>query len=336
MQFGLLLADAPDEGISPEEWFDSCVLIARTARDSGFDSIMVGQHYLTYPRIYLQPIPLLARLAKEVPGMQLGTGVLLLPFVHPVSAAEELATLDVITGGRFIAGFGLGYRDEEFAAFGLPIETRVRRSEEALQLIQQLWSGEPVTFRGSWFHLEGARCGIRPLQRPRPPVWIGGITDGAVRRAARFGDAWYVNPRADLPTIERQLSLYKETLAGLGKPYPRALPIRRELYICSDRCTAWREAAQRMTARLMVNERWGFSRDLPAASRMQLSFEEYHRGRFVVGDPETCVAVLDEYRSRLGNLHFIFRMSWPGMSREEILDGVRLFGEQVIRYFRPG
>src|SRR3989449_5978852 len=129
--------------------FQEPVEQSRLARAVGFPRVWASQHYLSDPFTYFQPIPTLARVAAEAPGMTLGTGCLLLPLHHPVEIAEQLATLDVITAGRFVFGVGLGYRDVENEAMGLNPKERVGRPGEGLEGIERLWNGEPRTHPGT-------------------------------------------------------------------------------------------------------------------------------------------------------------------------------------------
>jgi len=133
----------------------------RLARAVGFSSVWASQHYLADPFTYFQPIPTLARLAADARGMTLGTGVLLLPLHHPVEIAEQLATLDVITDGHLIFGVGLGYRNVENVAMGHDPKERVGRLIESLEIVERLWSGEPVAYEGRYFSLCGARILMR-------------------------------------------------------------------------------------------------------------------------------------------------------------------------------
>jgi len=158
----------------------------RLARAVGFSSVWASQHYLSDPFTYFQPIPTLARIAAEARGMILGTGVLLLPLHHPVEIAEQLATLDVIADGRLIFGVGLGYRDVENQALGQDPRDRVARLVEGLEAVERLWSGEPVDYDGRHFKLRSARISMRPMQSPRPPIWLAANSDAGVRRAARL------------------------------------------------------------------------------------------------------------------------------------------------------
>jgi alkanesulfonate monooxygenase SsuD/methylene tetrahydromethanopterin reductase-like flavin-dependent oxidoreductase (luciferase family) len=111
----------------------------------------------------------------------------ILPLQHPLSLAEDVATLDVLSGGRVQMGVALGYRDEENEAFGYDPHRRVSRFEESLEIIERLWTGEPVTFSGQHFQMKDVRISCRPAQRPRPMIGIGASAEKGIRRAARLG-----------------------------------------------------------------------------------------------------------------------------------------------------
>ena len=144
MKFGLGLSVQHPPGDSQARRFEEHLEQVRLAESVGFDSVWASQHYLSAPFTYFQPLPVLGRVSAEAGRMTLGTGVLLLPLHHPLEIAEQIATLDVICGGRFIFGVGLGYRDAENEAVGQDPQERVGRLVEGLEVIERLWSGEPV------------------------------------------------------------------------------------------------------------------------------------------------------------------------------------------------
>ena len=164
----------------------------------------------------MQPLPVLARVAAEIGEMTLGTGIMLLALQHPVDVAESLATLDVICGGRLVFGVGLGYRDVEFDAFGIPRGRRLSRFLEALDVVRLLWTEDSVTFHGEHFHLEDVGLTMKPRQKPRPPIVVAASNDKMVRRVARIGDAWAIAGHATLATLERLL-----LAAGFAEVRPR-------------------------------------------------------------------------------------------------------------------
>src|SRR5437667_6413578 len=148
-----------------------------------------------------QQFPFLCRMMAETPNMRLNFGLILLSLHKPLDIAEQIATVDVMSGGKVIFGVALGYREVEFLAFGTTQRERVRRFEENLEAIKRLWTEDAVDMVGSHFTLQGASPPTKPLQKPHPPIWVGANADPAIRRAARLGDCWYVNPRNPIDTI---------------------------------------------------------------------------------------------------------------------------------------
>jgi alkanesulfonate monooxygenase SsuD/methylene tetrahydromethanopterin reductase-like flavin-dependent oxidoreductase (luciferase family) len=152
MRFGIILDGGNRPGQSREEAFLERLETARQAKRHGFHSLWVGQGYLNNG---WHATALLARVTAEVPGMELGM-VALLPLQHPVELAEQIATLDVMCGGRFVLAVALGWRDVQFRAFGVPQSQRLSRFQEVLAIMQQLWTQECITYRGRYFQLEEA------------------------------------------------------------------------------------------------------------------------------------------------------------------------------------
>lgn len=330
MKFGLALAVQHRPGDDQGARFAEHLEQVRLARSAGFASVWASQHYLAEPFTYFQPVPTLARLAGEAPGIALGTGVILLPLHHPLGVAEDLATLDVISGGRLIAGFGLGYRDEENRAFGQDPRARVSRLTEALTVIERLWTGEPVTHEGQHFRLRDARISMTPAQRPRPPIWLAANTDAGVRRAARLGDAWFMNPHTTLASLERQQALFRETRRALGRPDAAETPLIKECVVAESSDAALAEARPHLEAKYKAYRQWKQDEALPPGETFDLGFEALARDRFIVGDPSRAADELLRYRERLGVTHFVFRVQWPGMAQSAVLRSIRLLGEKVL------
>src|SRR5215212_7772012 len=242
MRFGLLLTNQYPRGDSLLDRFQDAIDQVHLVRDMGFDLLAFGQHFLANEFQMLQPAIAAARLAAESGQMRLGITIYLLPLLNQVAVAEEAATLDVVTGGRFIFGIGLGYREVEDNAFGLDPSRRVARLRSHMTVIKKLWTGEPVDFDAPYCRLQGATMALRPVQRPHPPIWVAANNDKAVERAAELGDTWSINPHATIATIERQCGLYRAALERLGKPFPAELPMMREICVADSREEAYRLA----------------------------------------------------------------------------------------------
>jgi alkanesulfonate monooxygenase SsuD/methylene tetrahydromethanopterin reductase-like flavin-dependent oxidoreductase (luciferase family) len=302
------------------------------SRDAGFDYITTGQHFLASPFEMLQPIPLLARLASETGGMRLVTTVLM-PLHQPVELAELTATLDVITGGRLTISASRGYREVEYENFGVRPEDATGRMLECIECLVGLWSGEPFSYQGRHHRLEGATIGVLPVQRPHPPLWMAANADAGVRRAGRLGLPWNINPHADLPTIERQVALYRATARDSGRNADLPLPIGRELYCGHSREKALEEATGYLGAKYDAYAGWGQDRVLPGRPSFRTSFEELARDRFIVGSPDDCAEQLRRY-TRLGVDSCHLRMNWPGMPASLSRQSLQLFADEVLPSLR--
>ncbi len=181
---------------------DGAARVARAAEAAGFDSLWGGEHVvLPDPRVppsplepedrIIDPVVALAFLAAHTTRIRLGTGIIILPQRNPLVLAKELATLDVLSNGRLIFGVGVGYLEPEFRALGIPYPTRGPVTDDYLAAMRAIWSeGRPV-YRGRHVAFEGVQANPRPVQRPLPPIVIGGHTPAAFRRAVEQGQGWY-------------------------------------------------------------------------------------------------------------------------------------------------
>jgi alkanesulfonate monooxygenase SsuD/methylene tetrahydromethanopterin reductase-like flavin-dependent oxidoreductase (luciferase family) len=298
------------------------------ARELGFTSVWAGQHFLSQPFQMFQSVPLLARVAAAAEGMTIGTGILLLTLLNPVEVAENAATLDAIAAGRFVLGVGFGYRQVENAAFGVA-RGRADLFERKLDVARRLLAGQAVTAAGDGFELTDARLALVP-ERPTP-VWIAANSDRAVRRAARLGDAWLVNPHTRLDELERQMRLYHAERTAAGLPQPHHTPVLKEVCVAPTDDEALAAARPFLKTKYEAYVNWGQSEVLPRTDTLRREFPELSGGgRFVLGSPETCVATLAEHIDRLGADHFICRLHWPGMPQDHVLRSMRLLATEVL------
>lgn len=178
--------------------------VPRQVEDAGFDSLFAGDHLFPTGQ-NPDALALLAGCATLTSRIVLGTSVLLLPLRDPVVVAKQAATIDLLSGGRFVLGVGVGGEfDWEWNAMGVPVSGRGRRLDEYLALVQALWTGEPVDHPGPLRPVRGVKGSPRPAQAPGPPIWVGGRSDAALRRAARH-DGWCayaVSPRRTKASVD--------------------------------------------------------------------------------------------------------------------------------------
>ena len=331
MKIGLFVTNQQYLETDMVKALDEQIAMVHTARDAGWDSLFSGQHYLNEGNNkQLQLVPFLARLMPEAGDMTTGLGILLLNLHNPVYVAETVATLDIIARGNFVFGVGLGYRSVEFDAFNVPRGMRVARFEEYLALVQRLWTEESVTHRSDTCVLDNVRMNIRPVQKPRPPIWFAANNDRAIRRAARLGDNWFINPHATLDTIRRQMALYRDELKSHGKPFPRELPIIKEVFCARDRATAIDMAGPYLFGKYQDYAKWGQDEAMPEDESFDKNFEELTEGRFILGSPEECFEQLRPYWQELGVNHLIFRTQWAGMPVDTAIASMRLISTELL------
>ncbi len=337
MKYGIVMRTQYPQGEDMVRRTEDQMEQARLADKLGFDSLLKSQHLAGYPLQEFQQVPFLARAMAEAPNMRLLTGVMLLSLHKPLDIAEQLATLDVMSGGRLIFGIGLGYREVEFKAFGTTQKERVPRFMENLEAIRRLWTEDEVSMKGSHFELDRVRVSLKPAQKPHPPIWIGANADGAIRRAAALGDSWFINPHQKMETIERQLDVYRRALDDADKPFPAELPLAREVFIAPSREDAMRQCGPFLAEKYKIYHQWGQGKAMPEGDNdLSLALEELHEDRFLLGPADQIAEELIRYRRRLGINYMVINFHWVGMPQELVLEQMQMFGEEVMPKVEQG
>jgi alkanesulfonate monooxygenase SsuD/methylene tetrahydromethanopterin reductase-like flavin-dependent oxidoreductase (luciferase family) len=333
MRFGLAVMNDFPPHVVPADRVAGMREQVQIAAGSGVSSIWVLQHYLgAMPT--LQPLPTLAALAQDAGDMALGTNMFILPLRHPVEVAEEFATLDHLSGGRAIAGFGLGYRENEFAAFGVPLESRVGRFEESIAIIRGLWSGKAVSYAGQYYAVDRELISLVPVQTGGIPIWIGaGPHAAGARRAARLGDAWIVPPHVPLEKLAKLFEIYRAERTEMGLPTSE-LVIRRELVLDED---PQRARAIGMAARGDLSRQYGqYNAPQGGDAYRHLSGDaaaaEVADSSYLFTDPAGAVAALRELEE-IGVTDVILRAQWFGLEQEQVLRTLDLFAREVRPHF---
>jgi alkanesulfonate monooxygenase SsuD/methylene tetrahydromethanopterin reductase-like flavin-dependent oxidoreductase (luciferase family) len=303
------------------------------ADSAGFDAFSMGDHYNIAEFQRLNQVPALARLCAEVKRCAVGTAVMLLGLRHPVAVASELASLDVINNGKSFFAFGLGYREDELNAFNLTKTRRFHCFIEGVEIIKRLWTEDHVTFKGNEFHLKDVTIDPKPLQKPRPPIWLAANADAAVIRAAKISDGWMIGPHSAIDELERQVKLCRNTWAATGKPGNPDIPIIRETFVAKSRSEALAKARpclEQLYRAIYI--KWKQNEAMSDPSELSWAFDRLAQGRFILGSPEECVDQIREYETRLGATYMLPRFDWtPGLPQEEVLLSMRLFGDKVIQ-----
>lgn len=330
MKLGVYLNAQHPADLDAGRCFAETIEHVRLIRKVGFDSIWSGEHHVTDGFHYFPLLPMLQRLAAEAEGLEIGTNIVLLPLHNPIELAEIGAFLDVITGGKFNLGVGLGYRPEEFAMFGVDMKHRVSRFTEGIEIIRRLWTEDRVTHKGRHWQFDGMTIRPQPAQKPHPPIIVAAHIDKAVERAARIADGWAIVPTPRLDEVARHAEIFASARIAAGLSPAQHIVRLYEVSCAADEETALRRAAPFLLTKYAAYASWGLpglsfaKEDAPDVQLRKLA-----ANRFGIGTPEQVVeALMDQHRT--GVTHVTMRMSWPGMKHDDIMAGIELVGSKVL------
>lgn len=319
--------------------------LARIAEEVGFDTATMGHHHFM-PGNLSDPLTFLATVAARTERLRVGTGIFQLPVHHPVRVAEQVATIDQLSGGRIALGVGLGWWALEYEVLGSVFRERGARMEEALRILRLVWQEEETSFDGRFWSFPTLTVHPRPVQRPHPPLWVAGVADAAIDRAARLGDAWLCGPVQSRTRATEMVGTYRDACTRHGTR-PEWI-LRRFAWIAPTRAEVehdvlpayvdgllahWRESAEEDEERALF-ARIDAGEDVPAS--------EIADERLLWGAPDDVVGQIERYRAATGadHVHAAFGAGLPGSAAQASMGGfatiagmIRLFGREVIPAF---
>lgn len=333
--YGLLTCQRhPDERRTDAELYAEALGLAVEAERLGLDSVWTSEHHFVDDRYMSAQLVMLAAIAARTTRIRIGAGLYLLPLYEPLHAAEDAATVDLLSNGRLILGLGLGWRDEEFEALGIARRTRVARLEAGIEVLRQAWTpGALVTGDGEVFRYPSVSATPPPAQPGGPPLWIGALVEAAVRRAGRIGDG-LMGTEADAATFGEQVrwALEEVDRAG-GDPDRFAVSIHRPVF-CWEGPDAWDRAAPYhwyttwKYEDMEVTRSSRIPRPVPA---IPLDRIEALRADLLHGSPEQVAEGIAAYETAAGvPVHFIARSYFPGLDPAVQAETLALLGDRVL------
>lgn len=300
------------------------------AETIGYDDVWLTEHHFCADGHAPSILPLAAAVAATTQRIRIGTGVLLLPLHDAVRVAEDCATIDILSRGRFELGVGIGYRLQEFAGLGRDTRDRATLMDEGLTIIRRLWDGESVDFDGKHYQLQGLRLTPPPLQRPRPPLWVGGFAPAAARRAARLADG-YIGT-ADMAA---QARLFQDEWQRLGRPgRGRLAGGHFWLIVSREPARTFAAVAPHVQYQIEVYNQW--LKDAGQALFPAISGPEDLRslGILNVVTPAEAVDIIGAYAEATGIERYYCWTVPPGYPVARMNEHVALFADEVMPHFR--
>ena len=338
MRFGLMY-----DFRNPEQWRRPFPELYRAMIDQivrveelGYDNVWLTEHHFTEDGYNPSVLTTASAIAARTSRIRIGTFVLLLPFHNAVRVAEDCASVDILSNGRFDLGIGQGYRAEEFTALCIPREERSARLAEGVDLIKRLWTEDAVSFKGKYNQVNGLTISPKPVQKPHIPIWIGARTDKAVQRAARLGHHLHGTLGPD-PAIP-----YVKALREAGRnPADYFIAQLRAVYVAKSADQAWDECGEHLHYMMLNYASWlGEAKDAPGDEatwpiRNARDLRESPIGKaLMIGTPEDCIKKIEAFQKEYACTHFIMATQLAGLDPRNALRSMGLFAKEVMPHFR--
>ena len=313
----------------PARLYEATIAQAVRAEALGWDDVWLSEHHFIEDGYTPSMLPLAAAIATRTKRIRIGTSVLLLPLHDPLRVAEDSATIDIVSNGRFDLGVGAGYRVGEFRGFNIPRRTRDERMAEATEVLRRAFAGERFTFHGKYYRYEDVQLTPAPIQKPMP-LWLGGFLPKAIERAGRLGDG-YISIGPIRPLVDRCL----EAVRASGRD-----PERYEiaggflwLLVARDPERRWQEALPHFLYQLNLYARWfeeaGMKLFSSASNRKDLEAQG-----FLILRPEQAIERIREYVAENLVTRFYGWTVPPGLPPDWSDEHIELMAKQVIPAFR--
>jgi probable F420-dependent oxidoreductase len=335
---GLFTGQVPEgsDRTFAREYRDTLELV-RLAEARGFDAAWVSEHHGSSDGYLPSLLPMLAAMAATTERIELGTGIVLTPFHDPLRLAEDAAVVDQLSNGRLLLGLGIGWREEEFRMFGVPMSERLQRTVETVEVLRRAWSGRRFSFQGRAFRYDRVRVTPPPARRGGPPIYLGGYAEAAVRRAGRLGDGYITDAAIDdvVPAME----LFEEGAREARKD-PRRMPLAllQNVVVARDG-TGWRVAGAGVAHQLGAYAAWDAGSDTPEIDGLELPEpdEEAILAWTAAGTPGEVVDRLRPLVDALADrarLEIVVRLHYPGMTLEQASSMIDTFADEVLPSLR--
>lgn len=343
LRFGLLWSfrNPSFNKVPWEQVYKSQLDLIADSEAMGYDNCWLTEHHFVDDGYSPSLLPIAAAVSQITTRIRIGTFLIILPLHNPIRVAEDTATVDLMSNGRFDLGVGLGYRRKEFTDQGISHTERGGRLQEGVAIIQKLLSGESVTHDGKYYYLNDIQITPPALQKPHTPIWVGAIAPRAIDRAAKMGFQFQSVGPTELN------ALYDESLAANGRdPQEYSIATMRAVYVAQSRAQAWEECAQSLHYLTECYGKW-FSEandkegddkaldGLPTVDEMvKVQSLDFFGEQAIVGTPEDAKEMISDYVKKGRFTDLVMQMALPGLAPNLIRGSMDTFARYVVPAFR--
>lgn len=337
MKFGIgpfSLQSHPENPNSHPEVYRETLEQVQLAERPNFDSAWLSEHHFLPDGYCPSVLATASATAAVTKKIKIGTATLILPLHNPVRIAEDAAVVDNISNGKLLLGVALGYRNEEFDGFGIPIKQRTSRLEEGIDVIVKSWTQDNFSYEGKRYKFSKLNVTPKLVQKSHIPIYIGAIEEPAVRRAGRLGFTLLIGPLRTTQMIKDTMDTHNDAARQAGKnPDGTEHVLMRRVHIAGDKRTAKEEADEYIISMYRFFLGLGVKmsvRGKQLTSPDDLLFDYLAEDRFIIGDPEDCIREVRRYRDELGINYILCTMEFPKGTHKIVARCIELFGREVI------
>jgi luciferase family oxidoreductase group 1 len=340
MDVGTFLLMQSPSARSSQEIYARAVEQAQAAEALGFRNVWVAEHHFSTYGYVSRPLQLATHIAAKTIRVRVGTAVVVVPLHHPLIVAEEIATLDVLSGGRLDVGLGRGYQRYEFERLGLKLDSDGTRWDESLDILLKAFEGKPFSYEGKLFNIPETSLFPKTVQKPRPPIWITAQSEYSIQAAARRGLNVLTGGFGVPVERLREFGEFFSKVAADKKPAERPLVgVQRAVYVTKDAADA-REAAEqarwnmRVTLSLRNNyERVENGNAIAVPAKSEPTIDELLERYLVIGTPENCIRQIERVQEAVALSHFNCSFWFGDMDQSRVLRSMELFAREVMPAF---
>jgi alkanesulfonate monooxygenase SsuD/methylene tetrahydromethanopterin reductase-like flavin-dependent oxidoreductase (luciferase family) len=350
MDFGIFLDFVLRAGGTPESAFQESMTLVDLAESSGLDTVWLGEMHFNPARSVLSaPIVVASSIVTRTKRLRVGMAVQVLPLIHPLRIAEEAATVDQLSEGRFEFGVGRSGNVRAYDTMGIAYEESQERFQEALDIILRAWSGETFSYKGKYNHITNATLSPLPYQKPYPKIRIASTTEDSFGRVGRLGFPIFLSMRGmDVEDLETNLKDYHQAWQQAGHPGESGdISVRFPMYIAPSDEEAIEEPKESIEAyfmrmRRIFEEGWGRAgteywerRQRRIEQLEKLTYEEILDTKVIFGSPERVIDRLTQYKEMLGLTGFTAELNPGGLLPPEAVHrSLKLLTEEVMPAFK--
>ncbi len=341
MDFGTFLLLQSPTAKSHQEIFARGIEVAQIADKLGFESIWCAEHHFSTYGYLSRPLMFASHLATKTDRIRVGSAVVVLPLHHPLIVAEEIATVDLLSGGRLDVGLGRGYQVYEFERLGANLGESRERFDEAVDIILLAFEGKPFSYEGKHYRFGETSVFPTPVQQPRPPIWVVGQSEESIKAIAKRGFNLVSGGfGVSLERLREFRQGFDQMIPDEQKKKKIRVSTQRAVYVTKDESELSEIVDQaRWNMRVTLSLRQGLER-VEKGRALAIPFDEEPSNEelldryFVMGTPNTCIQKLREIQGAMGIDHFNANFWFGDLEQHQVLNSMKLFAEEVMPAFQ--